>query len=365
MMDTSDREITFRRPEVAEHADYEDANETLDDHRLGPCDRGEGDPRRSGTRRFNRDGQGDGNTMMPYKLSVKPETFDGVEDWEEYISHFEICAELGRWSDHEKLLALGMALKGPARTFYISLSLPERQTYAALVTRLGQRFGSTRQKSRWLSRLESRKRGQGETVAALADDLRQMAQRAYSDLDGKAQEVLALNQLYKSVPPEIKYQCTNQGCETVTDAVEIIERYEAIVGDSTERKRSTVRMVSDGSFQEQKSMNVTDDPSMTDAINKLTRLVDRLDDRSSQASRGYSKPSQNSRNFRKPMACHFCGKTDHLIKNCIAYSKCKEEFQAKQQYHNKSTVNQKTNTHGSISTSSFRNQGNFSSPLAQ
>ena len=62
-----------------------------------------------------------------------------------------------------------------------------------------------------MSRLESRKRVPGESVTVLAGDLRLMAQRANSDLDGKAQEVLALNQLYKSISSEVKYQCTNQG----------------------------------------------------------------------------------------------------------------------------------------------------------
>jgi hypothetical protein len=49
-----------------------------------------------------------------------------------------------------------------------------------------------------------------KSVAALADDLRQMSQSVYVDLDARAQEALALNQLYKSVTPEVIYQCTNQ-----------------------------------------------------------------------------------------------------------------------------------------------------------
>jgi len=92
--------------------------------------------------------------------------------------------------------------------------------------------------NRWLSRLEMRKRNPGESVAALADDLRQISQRAYVDLDARAQEVLALNQLYKSVTPEVKYQCTNRGSETVAEAVEVIEHYEAIIEDCSERKNA-------------------------------------------------------------------------------------------------------------------------------
>jgi hypothetical protein len=82
-----------------------------------------------------------------YKMSIKPEHYDGGEDWEEYISHFEICAELGKWHETDKVLALAAALRGPARTFYISLGQEEKRNYAALIERLGLKFGSTRQQN--------------------------------------------------------------------------------------------------------------------------------------------------------------------------------------------------------------------------
>ena len=356
MAETPDGEIVFRgaRGDDGHDNNFEDANDTLDDPRQGACGRGEGDI--NAARRWQRDDRGDGN-IAPYKLSIKPEIYDGTEDWEEYISHFEICAELGRWSDHEKLLALGMALKGPARTFYISLTIDERRTYAALQQRLGQRFGSTRQRSRWLSRLESRRREQGESIAALADDLRQMAQRAYSDLDGRAQEVLALNQLFKNVPAEVKYQCTNQDCTTVTDAVEVIERYEAIMGNNTDKKRPNVRMVTEAS-----SSGTAGSNAMDDALNKLTRLVNTFDAKNnSPSSRGYNRPNPN-RNFSRPMACHFCGKTDHLIKNCDDYKRCKEDFLTQLSTQNQSMTTSNTRNSQAQTT---RNQGNFRRPLAQ
>ena len=31
----------------------------------------------------------------PHIITVKPEPFDGSDDWEEYITKFEVCAELG------------------------------------------------------------------------------------------------------------------------------------------------------------------------------------------------------------------------------------------------------------------------------
>ncbi|VDI69260.1 Hypothetical predicted protein [Mytilus galloprovincialis] len=124
-----------------------------------------------------------------------------------------------------------------------------------------------------------RKRNPGEAIAALADDLRQMAQRAYIDLDARAQEVLALNQLYKSVTPEVKYQCTNQGCRTVAGAVEVIERYEAIIGDGSEKKKGSVRMTTDTHLGE--ASIFSQEPSENqfhDSINGLTRRISQLED---------------------------------------------------------------------------------------
>ncbi|CAC5375367.1 unnamed protein product [Mytilus coruscus] len=112
-----------------------------------------------------------------------------------------------------------------------------------------------------------RKRNPGEAIAALADDLCQMAQRAYIDLDARAQEVLALNQLYKSVTPEVKYQCTNQGCRTVAGAVEVIERYEAIIGDGSEKKKGSVRMTTDTHLGETSNFPQEPENQFQDSIN--------------------------------------------------------------------------------------------------
>ena len=81
-------------------------------------------------------------------MSIKPEPYDEGEDWEEYISHFEICAELEKWHETDTVLTLAAALRDPAKTFYISLGQGEKRNYTALTQRLGLRFGSTIQLNR-------------------------------------------------------------------------------------------------------------------------------------------------------------------------------------------------------------------------
>ncbi|VDI59718.1 Hypothetical predicted protein [Mytilus galloprovincialis] len=156
------------------------------------------------------------------------------------------CVELGGLSEKDKCLTLAASLRGPARTFYISLTIAERRNYDILVSKLQQRFGCTRQQSRWLSRFESRKRLPCESIAMLGDELRQLSQKAYTNLDPRAQEALALNQLYKSVSLEMKCRCIDKECATISDAVQVIERYEAILGEPpvTEKKKTAVRQIS-------------------------------------------------------------------------------------------------------------------------
>ncbi|CAG2240209.1 unnamed protein product [Mytilus edulis] len=64
--------------------------------------------------------------------TIKPEPYNGKDSWEEYISHFENCADLGRWKESEKVLLLAASLRGPARTFYISLTSTEKKSYCLL-----------------------------------------------------------------------------------------------------------------------------------------------------------------------------------------------------------------------------------------
>ena len=375
MAESPDREIRFRHNDKeGARGDgdnqFEDADDTLPDHlHTERHSLGGGDvPQRICRERDHSYGGYDDGAN--YRMSMKPEPYDGSEDWEEYISHFEICAELGRWRENDKVLTLAAALRGPARTFYISLTTLEKRDYAVLIQRLGQRFGSTRQQNRWLSRLEMRKRKPGESIAALADDLRQMAQRAYTDLDARAQEVLALNQLYKSVPAEVKYQCTNQDCKSVTDAVEIVERYEAILGDGTEKKKSAVRMTTENSQNDKADVkNKAENGILQDNLQDLTRRIAELENQKKFHSSKQTDVRVGSRpNYRQTIAkpgrrdvrCFLCEEPGHVCKNCPIFNRCKEELK-------KEGTRQSATSRGSQNSASplnGRNQGNFRNPLA-
>ncbi|VDI40383.1 Hypothetical predicted protein [Mytilus galloprovincialis] len=188
-----------------------------------------------------------------------------------------------------------------------------------------------------------RKRNPGEAIAALADDLRQMAQRAYIDLDARAQE----------------------GCRTVAGAVEVIERYEAIIGDGSEKKKGSVRMTTDTHLGE--ASNFSQEPSENqfhDSIDGLTRRISQLEG----TKQNYSNSWQNNNNRRpqwgntnnRQAKCFICESTSHLCRYCPFYLRYKQE-----NARHDNTGGQQGSKDQDNRNSQSINQGNFSSPLAR
>ena len=53
-----------------------------------------------------------------------------------------------------------------------------------------------------------------------------------------AQEELALNQLYKVISLEMKCGYIDKDCQTTFEAVDVMERYEAMMGDYSDYKKT-------------------------------------------------------------------------------------------------------------------------------
>ena len=246
----------------------------------------------------------------------KPESYDGKLDWDEYISHFRDCADLGRWPDRTKLLFLAASLRRQARTYYMGLSAEDKGTFQTLCGKLNKRMGSSKNQNRWLSKLEMRKRLPSESIATLWDDIRQMAQRAYHNLDALAQEALALNQLYKVVSLEMKCRCIDKDCQTIAEAVDVIERYESILGSDENKNKSKVRMVGNNSkskrpAKEQVPERMAEPDNLNATLKALMSRLERLENNENNGPR--DPPPQRLPQNR---TCFICNSPDHFMKKC-------------------------------------------------
>ncbi|MES9883154.1 MAG: hypothetical protein ABW185_20005 [Sedimenticola sp.] len=253
--------------------------------------------------------------------SMKPETYSGAGDWESFISHFDVCSRLGGWSPRTKALTLLACMRGQAQLYLLNLSEAEKDSFTILSSKLAARFGGNQQKPLWASRLENRKRKPGESIAELGDDIRRLTRKAYSNLGIAAQDMLGMQQLLKSTSPELRYRCITEECDTVEKAVEIIQTYEDLFGETAPKTaKSTVRMV------QSKQSNRTDPDTKSSqrierSLEQLTDRIDRLERRQMDVYRqppppppNWNGPIQGRRSG--PPVCYQCGSPDHFYRDC-------------------------------------------------
>lgn len=209
---------------------------------------------------------------------------------------------------------VGVSSLSPRSRSHVLLKSTHRVQTAVrrLVDKLEQKFGSSRQQNRWLSRFESRRRTPNESKAALADDLRQMSQKAYPNLDALAQETLSINQLYKSITLDMKCGCIYKDCQTIADAVEVIERYEAVLGEGEKRKQAVRAIGDDKDVKRNNSGGSagTIQPELTDTLKQIMTTLERLE--SGQTAKFGGRQNQNRE-------CFICRALDHFTRECPMY----------------------------------------------
>ena len=75
-------------------------------------------------------------------MKLKPHTFNGNEDLDEYLTQFEVLADLNGWSYRTKSLCLSSSLVGEARSLLTELTSDQRRDYSSLVAVLQNRYGT-------------------------------------------------------------------------------------------------------------------------------------------------------------------------------------------------------------------------------
>ena len=75
-------------------------------------------------------------------IRFKPQTYSGTEEFEDFLTQFEITTEINGWEYRAKSLYLANSLIGSARSLLNELTSEQRRDYSSLVQKLTARYGS-------------------------------------------------------------------------------------------------------------------------------------------------------------------------------------------------------------------------------
>ncbi|CAC5365031.1 unnamed protein product [Mytilus coruscus] len=141
---------------------------------------------------------------------------------------------------------------------------------------------------------------------------------------------VALNQLFKVIPIEMKCRCIDKECQTIADAVDVIERYESILWDG-DKKKSTIRAV--------ESKDIEGHMSEKDYQSNLQALQDRI----TKLEQGHGNQDAKRANTGR---CYSCNSPDHFTRNCPHknnQSRARGNFQGSQRHNTSFNNNQGNN----------------------
>ena len=102
-------------------------------------------------------------------------------------------------------------------------------------------------------------------MADLGNDIWQMSQKATYDFGQRSQVWLSLKHVYRVVDAGMTVKCVGNKCRNISDAVDVVKRYESLYEDRRGSKGSVVRDI-----EAEKPV------STEDTLNKLLILMEKL-----------------------------------------------------------------------------------------
>ena len=161
-------------------------------------------------------------------VTVLPQNFTGMEDWDSWVSHFESISTIHGWNNNEKLMWMRVKLVDKAAIAFEQLSHVTKASYELAKAALRNRFEHPSKRELYKRDFSNRLKRDAENWADYGDDLRLLVERAYPDLQPNAQEHLALRHYLDQLKsPLIAVGVKQTNPKTVTEAVEITMQLES------------------------------------------------------------------------------------------------------------------------------------------
>ena len=128
-----------------------------------------------------------GNTSSFSRQSSSPKvpTFDGTNtaQFRPWIIQFEAIARHQGWTAGERVVRLVSSLTGPAANLLIGMTLAQLDNYNFLRTRLSRRYDPPEREEAHRAELRARTRRRNESADEFAENIKNLAQRAYPPAD--------------------------------------------------------------------------------------------------------------------------------------------------------------------------------------
>ena len=235
-------------------------------------------------------------------MKLKPQTYSGKDDFEDFLTQFEITSEINNWDYKAKSLYLANCLTESARTLLNELTAEQRRDYASLVQKLTERYGSENRAEVFRSQLKSRVKGKGETIQQLAMSIRKLTRQSYPNASQDVIEALSLDHFIDALTEtEIRLRLREVSPKTLSEAEKIAVRMEAHRIADKQRLRLVGKVEQNAPPHEQNNQMSLSSPSQSSlekCLENLTKNVDSIQ-KSLQGIQRQNMQGNNNSNYAR------------------------------------------------------------------
>ncbi len=235
---------------------------------------------------------------------MDPPRFDGKGELRDYLAHFNVIAELNRWSYREGGIRLAACMTDEARAVVSSMTHDEATDYDTLVRALRCRYEPAGIEGSYAAELSSRVCRENESVAEYGWSLRRLVHKAYPS--ERVPDRCVVDMFIKGLPSkELRRHVHLAKPQTVEEAIAVATAFEAFetVGKSerTHRKPRAdteshhLRQVSDHKNKKNESKNTHGSWNRSDQVKSIDHdsvLLKKLMDEFSQVKQELQKLQQ-------------------------------------------------------------------------
>ena len=212
------------------------------------------------------------NNSTSCNLKMKVQAYDGQTDIGEYLTQFNLIAEINNWSYKPKSLYLASSLTGSARSLLTELTEFQKRDFDSLVELLRTRYGTRNKAEIYRSQLKSIHKHNDQSIPELAAQVKKLTRQAYPDANMELTEILALDYFIDSLDDsDIRLRLRECCQKSISEAETIAVRLE------THKLADKQRMQNVNAYTGKNHHKINSKNEMETVLEKLEKLTDRVE----------------------------------------------------------------------------------------